>query len=51
MKKLGDTLDSLSFDAFAARSEVRDLPEGVIALGLAAEDGIILHENFAILCY
>jgi S-DNA-T family DNA segregation ATPase FtsK/SpoIIIE len=39
VKKLGDTLENLSFAALMNRSDVKNLPKNVIALGLAAEDG------------
>jgi S-DNA-T family DNA segregation ATPase FtsK/SpoIIIE len=52
IKKLGDTLDSLSLDALMARSDVKALTDGEIALGLTAEDGklvtVTLDDEF---CY
>ena len=38
-KKLGDTLESLSFDALMARGDTKSLPADEIALGLTVEDG------------
>jgi S-DNA-T family DNA segregation ATPase FtsK/SpoIIIE len=50
VKKLGDTLDGLSFDALMSREDVTALPENEFALGLAIEDGklvtIALDEEF-----
>jgi S-DNA-T family DNA segregation ATPase FtsK/SpoIIIE len=52
VKKLGDTLESLSFDALMVRSDVKALTDGEIALGLTAEDGklmtVTLDDEF---CY
>jgi S-DNA-T family DNA segregation ATPase FtsK/SpoIIIE len=52
VKKLGDTLESLSFAAMMSRSDVKQLPERAIALGLTAEDGklvtVALDDEF---CY
>jgi S-DNA-T family DNA segregation ATPase FtsK/SpoIIIE len=52
VKKLGDTLESLSFGALMARNDVKALPENELALGLTAEDGklvtVDLDEEF---CY
>jgi len=39
IKKLGDHLDSLSFDALMSRGDVTALPENELALGLTVEDG------------
>jgi S-DNA-T family DNA segregation ATPase FtsK/SpoIIIE len=39
VKKLGDSLESLSFAALMNRSDAKRLPDGQIALGLTAEDG------------
>jgi len=50
IKKLGDTLDSLSFDALMSRSDVKALPDNELALGLEVEDGklitVALDEEF-----
>jgi S-DNA-T family DNA segregation ATPase FtsK/SpoIIIE len=39
VKKLGDTLDSLTYAALISRNDVKELPEDVIALGLTVDDG------------
>ena len=50
VKKLGDALNSLSYGALMARSDVKALPDHVLALGLTAEDArpvtIALDEEF-----
>jgi S-DNA-T family DNA segregation ATPase FtsK/SpoIIIE len=52
VKKLGDTLDSLGFDALITRADVKALPDDALALGLTLEDGkpvtIALDDEF---CY
>ncbi|MDR1728464.1 MAG: type VII secretion protein EssC [Acidobacteriota bacterium] len=52
VKKIGDTLEGVGFEAFVARADVKALPEGELALGLAAEDAglvtIHLDDEF---CY
>ena len=52
VKKLGETAGSLNFAALMNRGDVKALPEGVVAIGLTAEDGklvtVDLDEEF---CY
>ncbi len=52
IKKLGVATETLSFEALMARSDVKALPEGVLAIGLTSDDGklvtVALDEEF---CY
>jgi S-DNA-T family DNA segregation ATPase FtsK/SpoIIIE len=52
VKRLGETLESLSFDALMARDDVKSLPEDALALGLTVDEGklvsVALDDEF---CY
>lgn len=52
IRKLGEKLDHLNYEAFIDRSDVKTLPDNMIALGLDSEDGelitLSLDEEF---CY